>query len=158
MIHLLCIQDSERRCRKRREAALGSNSAATREMTRWRERERESVRAPVRTCLHFITSYEHTRPNRIRRSAGIDILFACIYSSDARPIIPVYCETLSLFAPWLRIYIAKCVARISRKILESIVTSWMSPLFMFFRFFPFNVYQIKIQKHLRQDGITQRVF
>lgn len=45
MIHLLCIQDSERRCRKRREAALGSNSAAsTREMTRWRERERESVR------------------------------------------------------------------------------------------------------------------
>ena len=128
MIHLLCIQDSERRCpEEERSGARFEQRRSTREMTRWREKESAKVCAPVRTCLHFITSYEHQssnpRLNRIRRPGGIDTLFACIYSSDARPIMPVYCETLSSFAPWLRIYAGKCVVRISRKIRQSFVKS-----------------------------------
>lgn len=34
------------------------------------------------------------------RRGWVSMVFACIYSSGARPIMPVYCETLSSFAPY----------------------------------------------------------
>lgn len=82
MIHLLCIQDSERRCRKEeRSGARFEQRRSTREMTRWRERERESVRPGTNVFafhnkLPTPTSSNPAQPNS---TAGWYRYAVCLY-------------------------------------------------------------------------------